>query len=195
MIFFFSFSCYNVFKVIKMNDDYFEEYREDFSNQEEMKGREAIELKGRSRRSGKMILIFFLILLVGFAVFFGIYGYQMYQNDLPPRVSEVSISSNNQEDKTKAVYGDLITLRFTFNKAIHKGPVVIINDKVVDVRRDDEGYYANYFIQDQSDRDVVVEFEIKDYEDIFGKVGKSVVETTDHSSVLIPSYLASYESE
>ena len=174
-----------------MKDDFLEEYREGDLHSE-MVGGKTIELRGRSFQPFKIFLLVFVIFFVLGIFGLGVYGYFLYQKDLPPKVSEVSIFSSN-EDRGKAVYGDKITLRFTFNEKIYKDPVVIINDKKVEVYQDEKGYYSTYFIQDQSAKDVIVEFEIKDYQDIFGKVGKSVSETTDHSSVLIPSYLTKEE--
>ena len=133
----------------------------------------------------KIVLIIFITVAVVLVSLAALTGYALYRDDKPPVIVSSHIESDNFDDHTVAKYGSMITLSFTFDKELRKPPMVVIQDKTVDVYGEGKEYYAKYFVQSQGAHNEVVSFSIHDYRDNFNKTGKPVTVTTDLSNVTI----------
>ena len=141
---------------------------------------------GKTHRKKKnKILMVLLIVALSCCAVAGVVVYAIFQRDAVPQVRDVHIECDNFDDHSKAKYGNMITLVFSFNKNIENLPTVIIMGRQVEVFGEGNSFYAKYFVEDPGDQDEKVSFTIKDYYDSFHKVGVPVTNTTDGSSVTI----------
>ena len=176
-----------------MNDDFTDEYvddnnyypgmHDDFQVEDETLEEKRERKEGKRKKKLSFIILFFVALILVLVAAFA--GYSAYQNDKAPVVTTVHIESDNFDGHGLAVYGNMITLSFSFNKEISNVPTVTIQNKKVEVFGSGKNFYAKYFVQTQTDEDQEVQFMIYDYKDDFQKKGGPVTKTTDSSKVII----------
>ncbi len=103
----------------------------------------------------------------------------------PPSFNEVSIYSNNKNNKKYASRGDDIILKFKADESLKNNPKVLINNTETEVQLLDGYYYAIYNVLEQYEEDFLISFSIYDYQDNSGNKGLTRYNTTDDSSVHI----------
>lgn len=144
--------------------------------------------KKKNHRTKATILVVFVVValvLIGVAAYS---VYNMYIMNRAPMVSTVHIESDNINGHHIAVYGNMITLSFSFNEEISNVPTVTIQNKKVEVFGSGKNFYAKYFVQQQGDVDEEVQFMIYNYQDELKKVGSPITATTDESKVTILAF-------
>ncbi len=102
-----------------------------------------------------------------------------------PTISNVSISSNNDDDNQKAIPGDIVTLTFTVPEALASGsPFVLINSNQASINNSGGlNYQATYVVPDDA-TDGPVAFSI-DFTTQNGISGPTERSTSDGTSILI----------
>ncbi len=153
---------------------------------QEVKQEEVKEKKGIYIEK-KYILIFFIILAVVLSSFAILSFYSLFRDSSIPQAIEVHIESDSYEDNTIAKYGNMITLSFSFDQKIKGVPSVTILGKEVEVYGSGKSFHAKYFVQDQDYEDTEVTFSISNYQNAYHKKGRTILETTDGSHVVIPA--------
>ena len=149
------------------------------------------EIENEKKSNGfrkKIILVVFITITVILCSLAALSYYAVYRDDKPPVATSVHIESDNFDDHSVAVRGNMITLTVTFDKELTKPPKIIIHDKSVDVFGEGKEYMAKYFVETQKREKEVVSFSIHDYRDRYNKTGKPITITTDLTTVTILPY-------
>lgn len=108
------------------------------------------------------------------------------KNDkIPPEITYVTITSDNETNSNYAEEGNTITLKFKFNEQLGTNPTIIINGKETNLYKRN-GYYVSYYqVLNQPTTNKQITFKIKDYKDRNNNLGKEITETTDKTTVTI----------
>lgn len=137
------------------------------------------------------LLIFIVIIGVGIGGFLVtnklLNKKEVIKDSIAPTLMDVSIYSDNVNDRNYAEVGNNIYLEFRADEKIENVPVVYINGKKVTVLKKEYYYLAMYTVVEQFEEDFVVSFNISDYKDKAGNKGVEVVNTNDFSKVIIPA--------
>ena len=141
--------------------------------------------KKNKKKTIGIILITILVVVVSVAA---LGGFAIYRADKAPAIKSVHIESDNFDNPSLGLYGNMITLSFSFDKELADKPMVVIMNKTVEVYGEGKDYYAKYYVQMQDKVDIPVTFSIHDYRDTFRKTGPPITTTTDGSSVTIPAF-------
>lgn len=169
---------------------------EEAKKEEKNDNDEKIETKSKKENKNvKRIIITILIVLIllinaiflGHYIFLSLFGTKEKAviDTVVPSFRDISIYSDNENDKNYAEVGDVITLKFMADEKLKNNPKVEINSSLVDVTFKDGYYYANYDVVEQYDKDFLMAFKISDYEDRNGNKGNEIFNTTDESFVYI----------
>ena len=107
-----------------------------------------------------------------------------------PNFHSIEIYSNNMYNPNFAEVGDTITIKLKATEELSKTPSVKINGQKVKVEKQEKYYYyVNYKVEEQSNTDEPIFFNVYDFEDLSGNQGKVKDNTTDDSFVYITKYI------
>jgi len=98
-----------------------------------------------------------------------------------PELTEINLYTNNTYDKSLAVKGDSVFLRFISSEYI-KELNVIINNTDGKLLREEDLKFEFYHVFTESDSQGVIPFKL-DYKDKAGNIGETIDETSDGSQV------------
>ena len=141
--------------------------------------------------------IFLWIFLIAAIIGVGFYGYIYVfekgeynllgmKDTIIPNFHSIEIYSNNMYNPNFAEVGDTITIKLKATEELSKTPSVKINGQKVKVEKQEKYYYyVNYKVEEQSNTDEPIFFNVYDYEDLSGNQGKVKDNTTDDSFVYI----------
>lgn len=141
-----------------------------------------------SKKNNYKYIIGFLLIIFAFVLIFLInvvLKYNKIYNQKCPSLVNVSLFTNNKNDKHYAEEGDTIYLTFNSTEKLNKLPKVEINGKSVDVILQNGKYTAMYTVKGDYNSNLEVYFLIYDYVDNDGNSGDIVQSTSDNSTVII----------
>ena len=150
--------------------------------------------------------IFLWIFLIAAIIGVGFYGYIYVfekgeynllgmKDTIIPNFHSIEIYSNNMYNPNFAEVGDTITIKLKATEELSKTPSVKINGQKVKVEKQEKYYYyVNYKVEEQSNTDEPIFFNVYDYEDLSGNQGKVKDNTTDDSGN-VKVYASVYKPE